>query len=229
LVAGERRWRSCRALGWERIEAVVLHVDEARAFELAVAENVHRNSLLPLEEAAAYQQIQADRGLSQSDLARHLGVDRRRVSEKLSLLRLPDEVKALLSERSDTFTELYGLTLAAAPPEVDVVALARRTVELGWSLRRLREELAKGVSRPDVLKGGGRRPRASDGLLTMRIVPSGGFVLRVSATTDEDAVQALEELKEALSTLKKRFVSADNNQPATRRDQGKKRSIAINI
>jgi hypothetical protein len=151
------------------------------------------------------------------------------VSEKLSLLRLPDEVKALLSERSDTFTELYGLTLAAAPPGIDVVALARRTVEMGWSLRRLREELARLVAGPAVNKPGGvRRSKSGDGLLTMRIVPTGGFVLRVSATSDEDALQALGELQEALRTLKKRFVSADNNQPATRRDQGKKRSTAIN-
>lgn len=196
LIAGERRWRACKAIGKAIIDAKVLTVDAFTAFEIAVAENVQRETLLPLEEARAYQRLLEDRGGGQADIARRLGVDRRRVSEKLALLRLPHSVQTLLSGRPDSFSESHAFLLASAPDSVDVAKTARRCVDEGWSLRRLRQaiQVRDGVPGPLFFQN-----------LQLAMNRRGGFTLTVRARSHDEVARTIANLEQTLSDLRATF------------------------
>jgi ParB family chromosome partitioning protein len=211
LIAGERRWRAAKLANLPTLQANIRRVDAQKAFELAVAENVQRDSLLPTEEARAYARIMEQRALRQADLARVLGVDRRRVSEKLSLLRLPDEVLVLLSARADNFSEKHAQLLAAAPEGTNVVELARRCVDEGWSVARLRSALdrSKAPSRPPTLFRN----------VQLNVNKRGGFSLTVRARSREEVMRTLDELRNVIRELEGSFADlsarADKSEEVT--------------
>jgi ParB family chromosome partitioning protein len=98
LVAGERRWRVVRRLGWTEVPVVVKEVDDRTLLVLAVVENVQRAELSPLEEAAAYRQLIDEFGLTQREVAESVGRDRSTVANLLRLLGLPASVQRLVNE-----------------------------------------------------------------------------------------------------------------------------------
>ena len=89
LIAGERRWRAARRVGLQTIPALVRETDDASALEQALVENLQREDLNPLEEAAAYQQLIEDFGLTHEQVAARAGTEPRAVSNTLRLLQLP--------------------------------------------------------------------------------------------------------------------------------------------
>ena len=89
LIAGERRWRAARRVGLQNIPALVRDTDDASALEHALVENVHRSDLNVLEEAAAYQQLIEDFGLTHEEVAIRVGRSRTAVTNTLRLLQLP--------------------------------------------------------------------------------------------------------------------------------------------
>lgn len=94
LIAGERRWRAARSLGWERIGAVVREAaDDKEALALMLAENIQRQQLSPMEEAQAYKRLQ-ELGISQSEIGRRTGRAQSTVANTLRLLGLPEPVQA---------------------------------------------------------------------------------------------------------------------------------------
>ena len=98
LIAGERRWRAAKRAGLQSIPAVVRTVDDTTSLEQAVVENLHRQDLNALEEAAAYQQLIEDFGLSHDDVARRVGKSRSAVSNTLRLFQLPPTIQKLVAE-----------------------------------------------------------------------------------------------------------------------------------
>jgi ParB family chromosome partitioning protein len=92
LVVGERRWRAARAAGLETIPAVIADADAADRLELALVENVQRHDLNPIELAYAYQAL-AERGLTQEEIGRRVGLDRSSVANHLRLLELARDVQ----------------------------------------------------------------------------------------------------------------------------------------
>ncbi len=89
LIAGERRWRAAKRAGLQTIPALVRTVADADALEQALVENLHREDLNPLEEAAAYQQLMEDFGLTQEEVATRVGKSRSAVTNTLRLFQLP--------------------------------------------------------------------------------------------------------------------------------------------
>lgn len=97
LIAGERRLRAARAAGLDRVPVVVRQTTPQQLLELAIVENVQRADLGPLEEAAAYQRLVEDFGLTQQQVAARVGRSRTAVANTMRLLELPDEVRASLA------------------------------------------------------------------------------------------------------------------------------------
>ncbi len=97
LIAGERRWRAVKQLGWDEIPAYLLEVSsEVDMLELALIENLQRQNLNPLEEAEAYRLLIDKYSISQETLGQSLGKNRSTVTNTLRLLKLPEEIKRSL-------------------------------------------------------------------------------------------------------------------------------------
>ena len=97
IIAGERRWRACQLAGMERIPALVREVGDEAAIAMALIENIQREDLNPIEEAAALQRLQQDFQLTQQQVADAVGKSRVTIANLLRLIALPDEVKTLLA------------------------------------------------------------------------------------------------------------------------------------
>lgn len=98
LIAGERRWRAAKRAGLQTIPAIVRETEDAGSLEQALVENLHRDDLNPLEQAAAYQQLIEDFGLTQEQVAARVGKSRSAVSNTLRLFQLPPAVQRLVGE-----------------------------------------------------------------------------------------------------------------------------------
>ncbi|MGQ9532129.1 MAG: ParB/RepB/Spo0J family partition protein [Desulfotomaculales bacterium] len=139
LVAGERRWRACRALGMERVPAVVRTCDDLSAAAMALIENLQREDLRPLEEAQAYKRLMEEFGLTQEELARRVGKSRAAVANALRLLGLGEEARQLLE--AGRLSAGHGRALAAVADPLRQAELARRAAAKGWSVRTLESEV----------------------------------------------------------------------------------------
>ncbi|HYW10286.1 MAG TPA: ParB/RepB/Spo0J family partition protein [Longimicrobium sp.] len=98
LVAGERRWRAVRRLGWTEVPVIVKEPDDRAMLVLAIVENVQRAELSPLEEAAGYQQLIEEFGFTQAEVAESVGRERSTVANLLRLLQLPASVQRMVGE-----------------------------------------------------------------------------------------------------------------------------------
>ncbi|MDQ2865536.1 MAG: ParB/RepB/Spo0J family partition protein [Candidatus Eremiobacteraeota bacterium] len=144
LVAGERRWRACAALQKKTIAAIVRDSDDRDTLEVAIVENLQRENLNPLEEAAGFAHLIDEYAFTQDEVARRLGKSRPAIANALRLLALPDAIKVMLVDSS--LSAGHARALLAAPPD-ERIALARRVVNEGLSVRTL-ERLAGAVTTP---------------------------------------------------------------------------------
>jgi ParB family transcriptional regulator, chromosome partitioning protein len=140
LIAGERRWRAAQQLGWARIPAVVKDVDDRTLLTLALIENLQRDDLSPIDEAAGYRRLGEEFQLGHSEIASAVGRDRSTVANLLRLLQLPPDVQALVHEKrlsAGHARALLGLSDAGRQS-----ALAVEAVEQGWSVREVEAAVA---------------------------------------------------------------------------------------
>lgn len=142
LVAGERRWRAARQAGLRTIPALVRETGDQWSLEQAIVENLHREDLNPLEEAAAYQQLADDFGLTQEDVARRVGKSRSAVANTMRLLQLPAKVQRLVREGG--LTAGHARALLALDKRDQQRRVAERVVAEELSVRRT-EELVRAV------------------------------------------------------------------------------------
>ncbi len=143
LIAGERRWRAIQRLGWAKIPAVVKEVDDQTLLTLALVENLQRDDLTSIDEAAGYQRLGVEFKLPQAEIARLVGRNRSTVANLLRLLKLPEEVKTLVQEGK--LSEGHARALLAVEKESEILRLAREAVAEGWSVRDT-EARARGES-----------------------------------------------------------------------------------
>lgn len=155
LIAGERRLRAVRRLGWENIPVVVREVDDQAALTLALIENLQRDDLSALDTALGYQQLIGEFGISQAEVARIVGRDRSTVANTLRLLKLPEELQKLL--HTGSLSEGHARALLGIENSGQMLALARRAVDEGLSVRQV-ETLLRGDVAPANRKSMMRRP-----------------------------------------------------------------------
>lgn len=134
LIAGERRLRAVRHLGFEEIPAIVRRVADAELLEMSIIENIQREELNALEEAGAYQKLAQEFGFTQDDIARRVGKDKSSVSNLLRLLNLPQEIQQNLSQNFISFGHARAL-LALGDAKMQV-AFCKRIIRKGLSVRQ---------------------------------------------------------------------------------------------
>jgi ParB family transcriptional regulator, chromosome partitioning protein len=139
LVAGERRWRAVRRLGWAEVPVVVRELDDRAMLVLAIVENVQRENLSPLEEAAAYRKLMQEFGFTQAEVAESVGRDRSTVANLLRLLSLPASVQRLVN--GGELSMGHARALLGLQEEREIASLARTAAEEGMSVRTLEERV----------------------------------------------------------------------------------------
>ena len=147
LIAGERRWRAAKRAGLQRIPAVVRAIDDTSSLEQALVENLHRQDLNPLEEAAAYQQLIEDFQLSHDDVARRVGKSRSAVSNTLRLFQLPPGIQKFVAEGQ--LSAGHARALLGTPDRAFQEALARRAAAEQLSVREVEEAVRARGGAPD--------------------------------------------------------------------------------
>jgi ParB family chromosome partitioning protein len=152
LIAGERRWRAAKRAGLATIPAIVRLTDDLASMEQALVENLHRQDLSPLEEAAAYQQLIEDFGLTHEALASRVGKSRPAISNALRLLALPAAVQSLIAD--GRLSAGHAKALLGTPDRAYQEHLARRAVDEGWTVRAVEEAVRQ--------RQGGSTPVAPD-------------------------------------------------------------------
>jgi ParB family chromosome partitioning protein len=156
IVMGERRVRAARTAGLERIPAIVRTTEDDQLLRDALLENVHREDLNPLEEAAAYEQLLLDFGITQEELAARLGRSRPVIANAMRLLRLPGSVQRRIAAR--TLSAGHARAVASLEDPVQQERLADRIVAEGLTVR-MAEELAQRIKNGEPLLGPDERAR----------------------------------------------------------------------
>ena len=160
LIAGERRWRAAKRAGLQTIPALVRSVADQESLEEALVENLHREDLNPLEEAAAFLQLQQDFGLTQQAVASRVGRSRAAVTNATRLLQLPPDVQELIASRR--LSAGHGRALAGVADSTRQVSLARQVVGQGWSVRQLEDHLRASGASPEIAADGGPAKQAEE-------------------------------------------------------------------
>jgi ParB family chromosome partitioning protein len=137
LIAGERRWRAARRAGLQSIPVLVLASDETQSLEQALVENLHRQDLNVLEEAAAYQQLIEEFGYTHDQVAKRVGKSRTAVTNILRLMQLPSGVQRLLSEGQ--ISPGHARALLGTPDRGYQEMLAKAVVAEGLTVRTIED------------------------------------------------------------------------------------------
>jgi ParB family chromosome partitioning protein len=140
LIMGERRWRACRDLAMETVPAIVRETADDAMLRDALLENLHRQDLNPLEEAAAYQQLLAEFGATHEELAKKLGVSRPQITNTIRLLNLPAPVQRRVA--AGVLTAGHARALLGLDDTDRQEDLASRIVAEGLSVRATEELVA---------------------------------------------------------------------------------------
>ena len=146
IVAGERRWRAAQKAGLLRVPVVIRNVEDDKLLQLALIENIQRENLNPVDEAAAYRRLIDDLKLSQEEVAVAVGKDRSTIANALRLLRLPDDLKADLA--AGLLSVGHARALLGLRDEKTQRQAAREVVARGLSVREV-EVLIRKLSRAE--------------------------------------------------------------------------------
>ncbi len=147
LIAGQRRLAAARKLGWERVPARVLDVEDRQMAEIAIVENLQRRDLDALEKAASFKQYLATWGCTQEELAKRLSIDRSHVANLIRLLELPSSVQQKL--REGKLSMGHARALLPLGDEDEQVRLADRVAAEGLSVRAVESEIQEILRRDE--------------------------------------------------------------------------------
>jgi ParB family transcriptional regulator, chromosome partitioning protein len=146
LVAGERRWRAAKRAGLQVIPVVMREITDELSLQHALVENLHRENLNPLEEAAGYQQLIEDFNLTQEEVAQRVGKSRSAVANLLRLFQLPPQVQKLVAE--GRLSAGHAKALLGTPDRAYQETLAQRIVAESLTVRDAEEAIRQRNERP---------------------------------------------------------------------------------
>lgn len=221
LIAGERRLRAYRLLQeyefetgeddveafereeeteeWDDIPVVVKEMEEERAEALALIENIQREGLTELEQAEAFQRYQRAHKLTQAQVAKVFGKSRAYITNSIRLLNLPERVKALMSDRSTSFGSAHAVPLMTMDDEDEMVKLAQKAAEKGWTsteVRKAREKWDKKQAAAEKFGGEVEEDDDGDAELNGMLDLDWGMVIVVQSSTMADHRALRKSLKE---------------------------------
>ena len=199
IVAGERRWRAAQQAGLHELPVIVCQLSDREALEVALIENVQRQDLGPIEEAAGYRRLIDEFGHTQEALGQALGKSRSHVANMLRLLGLPEPVRLMVEDGRLSAGHARAL-LGARDPQ----ALAQTVLERGLNVRQteaLVQADARGVSRPARLEADADT-RALEHDMTTRL----GLPVRIQRKGNGGVVtiacSSIEQLDQILARLR---------------------------
>jgi len=167
LIAGERRWRASRRAGLHTIPVLIQTSNDTHSLEQALVENLHRQDLNVLEEAAAYQQLIEEFGFTHDQVATRVGKSRTAVTNILRLLQLPSGVQRLLADGQ--ISSGHARALLGTPDRGYQDVLARQVISDGLTVRSIEDlvrshnDAANGVIRDIGTSEAGGVPIGSNG------------------------------------------------------------------
>ncbi|MBQ7094783.1 MAG: ParB/RepB/Spo0J family partition protein, partial [Clostridia bacterium] len=135
IIAGERRWRAARKAGLKTIPAIVLDIDEKKAYQLSMVENLQREDLSPIEEAQGFKKLMEDYGMTQDEVANAVSKSRPAVANAVRLLELPQEILTMVE--SGKLSAGHGRTLLPIKDREEVVEIAEEIIEKELSVRQV--------------------------------------------------------------------------------------------
>lgn len=144
IIAGERRWRAAKLAGLVEIPALIIEADDRKVMELGLIENLQREDLNPAEEARGYQTLMDEYGLTQEQVAEHMGKSRPAITNTLRLLSLTDEVLTMVEE--GILSAGHARALLSLPSPALQVETAKKVVAEGLSVRQT-ENLVKALQK----------------------------------------------------------------------------------
>ncbi len=204
LIVGERRLRACKRLGWEAIPAIVRDVDDKGAAELALIENLQRADLHVLEVAEGYQRLLTEFDLTQEELAQRLGISQASIANKIRLLKLPQEIREIISR--EMLSERHSRALLRLERPEQQFEVAERIIQEGLSVKQT-EELVEallasgqaGRRKKKKDKGSGKQKLVIKDLRIFsnsvrqltRTLESSGLAVSLDEQEDEDVYQVV--------------------------------------
>lgn len=144
LIAGERRMRAAKELGFTQLPAIVKDADDAETLQLALIENIQREELNPIEEAQAYQQLIAQFGFTQEKIGQMVGKNPSSISNTLRLLKLPQEIQTAL--RKGMISMGHARTILGLKGFAEQDRIFQRTMAQQLSVRELETLVSKRVA-----------------------------------------------------------------------------------
>ncbi len=161
IIAGERRWRAVRSLGWKTIPAIVKELNDSQTASIALIENLQREGLTAIEEAIAYKKLIDIHGLTQESLAQRLGKGQSTIANKLRLLHLPEPVQQAILNRS--ITERHARALLVLKDEEKQLKLLNEIIEKGLNVKQTEERTKQMLEeRPNTKKRATRKSFSKD-------------------------------------------------------------------
>jgi len=178
LIAGERRWRAAQLAGLKKIPALIKNVASRDSLEIALIENIQREDLNPVETSEAFSRLMKEFDLTQEELSEKVGKERATVANYLRLLKLPEEIKLLISNESLSMG--HARAILSIEGKTQQVEAARKILKKGLSVREA-EALAKdtslsGTKKP---KGHGRHHDPQIASLEDKLIKSLGTKVRI--------------------------------------------------
>jgi len=155
IVAGERRVLACRSLGWKTIPAIVKDLSDSAVAAMALIENLQREDLNYLDEAAGYARLIQTFNLTQEVLAQRLGKSQSTIANKMRLLKLPDEVKELLIK--EQLTERHARALLKLNSAEQQKMMIREIIHQGFTVSETEKKIEQLIKGEKLDKPGRRR------------------------------------------------------------------------
>jgi len=158
IVAGERRYRACKLLEMTEIPILVMELSDREAAQITLIENIQREDLNPLEEAAGYRELMDEYGMTQEEVSDAVGKSRPTVANMVRLLKLPAPITDML--RDGTLSAGQAKAVAGAKTEHEMIELARRASDGGLTVRAIERLVSSPAQTPakaaDARKGSGK-------------------------------------------------------------------------
>jgi len=234
VVAGMRRFEACKKLGWRRLPAHVVELDDREAFEVSLLENIQRETLNPIEEARAFRNYVEEFGYGgETELARRIGKSQEYVSKRIGLLSLPQRVQDEIMRRRIAPSLAQELTMLT---DDDAEEMAEEIGSEGLSLREVRRIIRRRQARersppdPGFLEGDSeateRRVRRISRELNIAVASLGGAVVRLGEVADgledewlvRDSIfvcrDAIREQIDNLTKLRRKIERAQETNPS---------------
>ena len=135
IIAGERRYRAMKSLGWNEVPAIIRELDDKETASIALIENLQREELTPIEEAYAYEKLLELHSLTQEALAQRLGKGQSTVANKIRLLKLPEEIQTAIMEKN--ISERHARALISLKDQEQQMAIFHEVIEKQLNVKQL--------------------------------------------------------------------------------------------